>query len=171
MCPGPSSVKLAHLHWPLVHRGCFYEVDFLKLIEENPIVIMVPFETSDLFTYTGGAGGILVGLRFLFKLLQKDLVDLKTSSESNVVLKNWKDIAEEFRRTSRENAERADLFAEQRNKAIEELGTLKGEVIGLTAQIVRLEENLTRMEITLTEMEARLANTQCPVCSANHHTG
>lgn len=141
------------------------------MIEEKLTVIMVPFETSELFTYTGGAGGLLIALRFVFKLLQKDLVDLKTSNENNVVLKSWKDIAEEFRRTSKENADRADLFAEQRNKAIEELGTLKGEVIGLTAQIVRLEENLTRMEVTLTEMEARLASTRCPVCSNVHSIG
>lgn len=100
------------------------------------------FKAADAATYTGGVGAVLMIIRYFFKMFSRDMKDIQTDHESEDVLKNWKEIAQGFKTEAKENAVRADEFAAQRNKALEEIGVLKGEIRVLALTVEHLQSEL-----------------------------
>lgn len=114
------------------------------------------------FLWTTGVGGFILGLRFLFKTFRSDVQEVKVDGEQDIVLKHWKELADRYQKEALDNAKRADMFADQRNKAIEEVGQLRGEVNGLTKHISNLETQIGAMQKTVMHLEAMLS--KCAHC-------
>lgn len=112
--------------------------------------------------WTSGVGGALLGLRWMFKTFRRDVQEVKFDDEQGKVIAHWKEIAEKYQKEAQEQAKRADQFADQRNKAIEEVGQLKGEVRALTRHIQGLETQITTMQKTVLHLEAVLS--RCHSC-------
>lgn len=119
--------------------------------------------------YASGFGGFIVVLRFLLKILRRDVIEISAGHENDIVLERWKELAGRYKEEAAENAKRADAFAEQRNKAIEEVGQLRGEVRALTTHIASLEKQISNMERTVKHLEALL--TVCDQCSLGVKVG
>lgn len=112
--------------------------------------------------WTSGIGGALLGLRWLFKTFRKDVQEVRFDDEQDKVIQHWKDIAARYQKEALEQSKRADTFADQRNKAIEEVGQLKGEVRALSSHIQGLETQISAMQKTVRHLEAVLS--KCGGC-------
>lgn len=120
------------------------------------------FKALDAAMWTTGAGGIVYGIRLLFKAFRSDVAEIKTDGEQEKVLAKYKEMADRYQHEAFEQAKRADTFANERNKAIEEVGQLRGEVRALTAHISMLEAQIAKMQSTVENLETLMERRRGP---------
>lgn len=106
-------------------------------------------QASEVGLYTTGGGFALLAIRQLYKMLRADYKEVKGSGESDTLLDHYKDLADRYKHEADENAKRADDFALQRNKAIEEVGQLRGEVVSLTRHVEQLQSQIVQLQKTI----------------------
>ena len=109
---------------------------------------------GDVVTITAGAGGSLMAIRYLYKMFRSDVRESKGDDSRDEVLDRYKEMADRYQAEAAENAKRADLFAAERNKAIEELGKIRGEVVVLTKQVEYLQQQIEQLTQIINQLSA-----------------
>ena len=118
---------------------------------------------GDVVTITGGAGALLMAIRYLYKMFRSDVRESKGDDSRDEVLDRYKEMADRYQAEAAENAKRADLFAAERNKAIEELGKIRGEVVVLTRQVEYLQQQIEQLTQIINQLSTSSKQSQSGV--------
>lgn len=97
----------------------------------------------------GLGGGGFIALRYIFKLLRSDYQAIKHDDKQESINDQYRDLYDRTMAELQEQRERADMFQNERNNAIAEVGKLRGEVTNLTFQVESMKVQIEQLTKTI----------------------